>query len=319
MNPVIALKENAPEPWGPADMSYLGSNRRAAPRFPLSTTLGSFWADFVERVARGASAPPDYVAAALLAVVGALLANVRWAKAGSIWTEPGVLYMCLVGSPGDGKSPAQDVVLKLLQHVEDLLAEGFEEELRAYDLKEKVARTLKANWEEKVAIAVSKGDDPPIMPEVDLPPKPERPRVRLSDTTAEKAGHLAAALRRGLLLLRDEIAGWLGSFDKYGGGGGADRAFWNEAYGGRSFTIDRMKFANTIKVPHLSIGVLGGIQPDKLAKVIGGAEDGFAARFLFVWPDASPEFELMREEFDLRSAKDGLAKLIDLDLEEEYD
>ncbi len=57
------------------------------------------------------------------------------------------------------------------------------------------------------------------------PPRaPERPRVCVSDATVEKLASLAAALPRGLLLQRDEIAGWLGAFDKYGGGG-SDRAF----------------------------------------------------------------------------------------------
>jgi hypothetical protein len=48
--------------------------------------------------------------------------------------------------------------------------------------------------------------------------------VCVSDATVEKLASLAAALPRGLLLQRDEIAGWLGAFDKYGGGG-SDRAF----------------------------------------------------------------------------------------------
>ena len=38
----------------------------------------------------------------------------------------------------------------------------------------------------------------------------------------------------------------------------------------------KVKHKNPVRVPHLSIAVLGG-QPDRLPMIIGGAEDGFAA------------------------------------------
>jgi hypothetical protein len=142
--------------------------------------------------------------------------------------------------------------------------------------------------------------------------------VRVSDATVEKLASLAAALPRGLLLQRDEIAGWLGAFDKYGGGG-SDRAFWLEAFGGRPFAVDRVKHKQPIHVPHLSIAVLGGIQPDKLPTIIGGAEDGFAARFLFAWPEVEPQFRLAREVLDESAARAALARLIELTMDPEGD
>jgi hypothetical protein len=305
----IDLQDAITEPWHAPDLSYLESGHRPAPAFPLSV-FGTFWAAYVERAAQGASAPQDYVATSLLAVASALLANVRWPHAGAAWTEAPVLWFCNVGSPGSGKSPAVDPLLDLLQHVEGLMAGGFEDDLRDYELEREVAEAALSAWKAKVKAAVSNGDDPPIAPSP--PPRaPERPRVRVSDATVEKLASLAAALPRGLLLQRDEIAGWLGAFDKYGGGG-SDRAFWLEAHGGRAFVVDRVKHKEPIHVPHLSIAVLGGIQPDRLPKIIGGAEDGFAARFLFAWPEAEPVFQLAREVRDESAAKASLARLIEL-------
>ena len=43
----------------------------------------------------------------------------------------------------------------------------------------------------------------------------------------------------GLICFRDELAGLLGGFDKYGGSG-SDRSFWIEAYGGRPYRYDRV-------------------------------------------------------------------------------
>jgi hypothetical protein len=44
--------------------------------------------------------------------------------------------------------------------------------------------------------------------------------------------------------------------------------------------------------------VLGGLQPDKLGLVIQGADDGFAGRFLWFWPDPSEGYRLQQEPVD---------------------
>jgi uncharacterized protein DUF3987 len=93
--------------------------------------------------------------------------------------------------------------------------------------------------------------------------------------------------RKGLLFFRAELAGWFGGFGRYSGSG-ADRAFWIEAYGGRQFTIDRVKHPQPIVIPHLSIAVLGGTQPDRLLDLLHSPDDGLQARFLWLWPDKVP-------------------------------
>jgi hypothetical protein len=45
---------------------------------------------------------------------------------------------------------------------------------------------------------------------------------------------------RGLLYVRDELAGWLGSFNRYGGNG-ADRAFFLECWNGGIYSNDRVR------------------------------------------------------------------------------
>jgi hypothetical protein len=95
-------------------------------------------------------------------------------------------------------------------------------------------------------------------------------------------------IRRGLLLFRDELAGWIGALDKYGGAGG-DRAFYLEGYGGRAYSVDRIKDPQPIFIPALSIWLMGGIQPDRMSSLIfSGDDDGLAARFIYVWPERIP-------------------------------
>jgi hypothetical protein len=59
----------------------------------------------------------------------------------------------------------------------------------------------------------------------------------IGDTTPEALATLLRHIPKGLLLHRDELAGWLASFGRYTFGGG-EQEFWIEAYGGRAYTVD---------------------------------------------------------------------------------
>jgi hypothetical protein len=205
-----------------------------------------------------------------------------------------------------------DAVQGLLHSIESDWAADFQQELRAFAMEREAAEARHEAWKTEVKVAVKDDSSPPPLPEsAVIPEAPTRPRVQVTDATTEKLAVLAAALPRGLLQVRDELSGWLGSFDRYGGNGG-DRAFYLQAYGGRSYTVDRMKNPEPVRVRHLSIGVLGGIQPDKLAHVIEGDDDGLAARFLWCWPDASADFRVVRETIDDRAAQAAFAQLAEL-------
>ena len=121
---------------------------------------------------------------------------------------------------------------------------------------------------------------PPLPPEDESPAEPQVPRLRQSDVTIERvATLLASAAPKGLLVTRDELAGWLTGMTSYNEAG---RAFWIEAYGGRPYRVERQKHPQPIEVPRLAIAVAGGTQPEKLAELMREADDGLLARFCLV-------------------------------------
>jgi hypothetical protein len=200
----------------------------------------------------------------------------------------------------------------LVCEAEKRLAEGFDDDFRIYEAAKQTAKEVREAWESEVKAAVKAGEASPLLPAAAaMPDEPVRPRVRVVNATTEKLAALAAALPRGLLQVRDEIFGWIGSFDKYGGGG-ADRAFAVEMYGGRHYIVDRVKNAKPTVIPRLSIGVLGGAQPDKLQALIEGPDDGLLSRFLLAWPDILPEFTLARTAPDDADARAAFVRLADL-------
>jgi Protein of unknown function (DUF3987) len=100
----------------------------------------------------------------------------------------------------------------------------------------------------------------------------------------------------GILVMRDELTGWLAQLDKPGREG--ERAFCLEAWNGDSpFTVDRIGRGN-VHVPACCMSLLGGIQPARLRCYLvdalrdGPANDGLIQRFqVLVWPDTSPDWE----------------------------
>jgi len=87
--------------------------------------------------------------------------------------------------------------------------------------------------------------------------------------------------------MRDELAGWLAGMTRYAGGG-SDRPFWLEGYGGRPYTVERMGRA-PVSVEHLAIAVVGNIQPDRLSTLfMRSDDDGLLSRIITIWPDPAP-------------------------------
>jgi hypothetical protein len=117
-------------------------------------------------------------------------------------------------------------------------------------------------------------------------PEPQSPRLRQMDSTIEKVAMLlASAAPKGLLMVRDELAGFLLGMTTYND---SARAFWLESYGGRPYRVERVKLSEPINVPHNACAWYGTIQPERLAQVMAEPDDGLLARFCWVWPNPVP-------------------------------
>jgi len=275
--------------WPVPDMSVLNP-RQKPPEFPLQL-FGPFWSKWVFAKAEGCSAPVDYVGLSLLSLLSGLIGCSRFVSPWEGWKEPPILWIALVGNPSSGKSPALESVLGIVRKIEQEGAEAVKDELSQYEADVFAAECNRKTWEAQVKEATQLGLPVPPKPEnAQEPIKPERPRVIASDTTPEALARLLSCQPKGLLITRDELAGWLGSFNRYSGGQGGDRAFWLEAYGGRPYVIDRARNGGeSVIVPNLAASIIGGIQPDKLQSLLlSGDDDGLPARFLFCWPDPVP-------------------------------
>ncbi|QJP14815.1 DUF3987 domain-containing protein [Starkeya sp. ORNL1] len=296
--------------WNSPDLSVLSNGRRPPPTFD-PVWLGAPLKSWAELQAKGASAPLDYVGVSMLSLAAAVLGNARWPQAGAGWWEPPILWCVLVGSPSSGKSPAMSGVTSLLEEAERLMAKNHDQGVSDYEAKKIIAVSAKEKWEATVRLCEKEGrrnDIPDMPPEAKEPSEPICPKIKVGDATTEKLGLMAAGMPNGLLLARDELDGWYASFGRYGSAG-TDRAFALEMYGGRSYSIERVKHPAPIRIDHLSIGVLGGIQPDKVAAILTSVDDGLVARCLWCFPEPMATFSISRDTVPAAAARAVITRL----------
>src|SRR5262249_8139622 len=120
---------------------------------------------------------------------------------------------------------------------------------------------------------------------------PIEKRSIVSDITCEKLACLLEENPLGLLLYRDELAAWIGAFDRYAAGGkGSDQPNWLSINDAGSITVDRKGAKGTGLVEPAAASVLGSTQPGTLGRIFGAREReaGLLARILMAYPPEQP-------------------------------
>ncbi len=321
-NTSIELNQGAPlieasnDNWPSPDMSFLDQGIEP-PKFPLDIFPSNI-GKWIKETAESKSAPVDYVAAALLTSSASLIGASRQISPWEGWKETPILWSALVGTPSSGKSPAMDPMLSIMRDLEKGYAEDQSQALRDYEALKLEAEFQKTKWEADVKETCAKGYAPPPMPEkAQEPEMPQAKRLIIRDATVEAIPLALKAQPKGILTYRDELAGWFASFDRYSGAKGGDRAFWLEAFGARSYTVDRIKNGGEpIIIPYLASSILGGIQPDRLEScLLKGDDDGLSARFLYFCPKPVPR-QRPRHSADNAYISRVMSSLAGLDFDE---
>lgn len=249
-----------------------------------------------EDAADGLQVPLDFVAIpAIVALAGVTGRSVGLRmKARDHWVERPILWGCIVGRPSSGKSPAIAPARRMLDRLAREERELYDIGRSEFESKVLLAQGKRANAKRDIERALKDGKADAAKAAADAAKfdeePPSEPRIVTNDATIEKVGALLNENPRGLILLRDELSGWLASMDREGHEG--DRAFWLECWNGTgAYTCDRIG-RGTVHVEACAVSVLGGAQPGKLGEYVraavhgGFGDDGLMQRFqLAVYPD----------------------------------
>jgi len=267
----------ATEPSVLPDVGYLAPNRfQPFPTHMLPKPL----ATVITRVARAIGCDHSFVALPMLSVLSAAIGNSREIELKPGWREPSILWTAIVGDSGTMKSPALEHALKPVRDRQRSSMSAHAGAVQHFEMALEIFKVASKR-------SITNEEGPRQRP---LPPVLER--LLCDDTTVEALAVLLQDQPRGILLARDELSGWIGSFDRYASGKGSDCSKWLEMFGGRPMVVDRKTGSDrTICVGRAAVSIAGGIQPAILRRALTSEHraNGLAARILFAMPPRVPK------------------------------
>jgi putative DNA primase/helicase len=256
----------------------------------LPESLRPWLSDAIERT----QCPAEYVAVGAIVTLASVIGRqcaIR-PKRRDDWTIVPNLWGAIVGPPSAMKSPALHEAMRPILQLAGKASKAYADVSSTRDELEAKFQAAK----DKLRKAAQRGEDTSAAAtecndlRAELAKAHAERRYVVYDSTTEKLGEILNANRRGVLLFRDELVGWLSSLDKQGHE--SDRAFYLEAWTGTGeFVYDRIA-RGTVRIEAACVSVLGGIQPGPLGRylneAVGGGHgaDGLMQRFqLMVYPD----------------------------------
>jgi DNA primase len=255
----VSATDEAPASEETMDRTEADSGPSYEP-FPLRALPGPVRA-YVRAASEALPAPPAMVAVPTLSVLSGAIGDAARLQLKRSWTEPATLWTVLVAPSGSTKSPAFKHAVRPIFRRESEARDEYEQAL--------------AEWKQQE--------------EPDEQDKPTRDRYRTGDATPEAIVKILNENPRGILLARDELGAWIGSFDRYVNGA-ADLQFWVEVWQGIQASRDRAGEGNTT-VDTPAVPVTGTIQPGTLTEKLDEIhfDTGFAARLIFCQPPPKPK------------------------------
>ena len=224
------------------------------PHFPAEL-YGNFAKGIAEAVAQAYNVSIDIVFASMFAAIGAAVGDKVKVTYGN-YTNPLSLWWCMVAPSGYGKT---EPVKHILQPLRDINKKMMSDSRDAF-----------AVWRQN-----NKTGE-----------RPRKSQLMVSDTTPEALVELLADNPEGLLLYRDELAGFFNDIGRYNKSGEVEN--YLSMWSGQGFSVNR-KTQDTLFVDSPILSIIGGLQPDRLTSVFGGhgmMDNGFFARWCFVYPVA---------------------------------
>ena len=223
-------------------------NRRGElPEFPrdyFSPTL----AEWLLRASHGAGVRIDHIAVPMLGVASSLIGKARRIQASSSWIEPTTLWTCIVGQSGDRKTPGLRVILRALDRIEEENSPQLREAEQAHRMRAEKAKAALKAWRKACheALKAKPAREPPPMP-IDAvdPGNFIHPSLYVQDSTIQRLAKLCEVRPRGMMQIRDELAGLFAGMGRQSDA----RGFYLECWNGEKHVVERVDNKRSLTVP----------------------------------------------------------------------
>lgn len=217
------------------------------------------------------------------------------------------LWGACVGRPSVClKSPSMKEALGLLDRLQHVFGEIFDREKKeadfdgmvsgaiVKDLKARLDKEAKKNTMDAKELDMLRAEYMETSEKAEQ--QPTRRIFKTNETTIQSMTLLQSQNPRGVLVFRDELTGLLVKWDREDGAD--ERAYFLEGWNGNGTYTDVKIARGVTEAKSICIGLLGGIQPDKLKGYLNqaqkGGNDGLIQRLqLAVWPDEPKNWQLI--------------------------
>jgi len=277
----------------------------------LDTQIPDKFLPWIKDKAERLQCPIDYLVIPAMVSFGATVGSQLAVKpkVNDDWYRYPFLWGLIVGKPSTLKSPAMDEALGPVKRIESKYLTTYQEKSAENDALEVVRKAQAKETAKKVKDCIESEDTEgarkiALTDAADEPEAVIRQRLVVQDATQEKAAELLRDNPRGLLIVRDEMSGFLKQMEKQGRE--SERAFWLEGWNGEGVpTTDRIG-RGTVDAPIGGVSIVGGIQPGPLSSYMKtnqvNGDDGFMQRFqMACYPDAPASWKKVDTLPDLES------------------
>lgn len=226
----------------------------------------------------------DFFSTAVLAVFASAMGNQWKAQFSSTWFASPIIYAVLIGPASCGKTPPLRAATEPLRKYDLELDTTYNAQLKEFN------RLIEMSKEQRKSGGFT-----------EIPDKPIHKQMIVINTTIENLFLTLDQNRRGLLMNVDELDGLVANMNRYTNG--SDESSWLDFYNGNQLKYSRKSTGEYVNIIHPYVSIIGGTQPGILSSIFGGkrSSNGFASRFLKVYPDIQdmPEWpaEDMPEQF----------------------
>jgi hypothetical protein len=297
-------KQTEKESWEP--IKLLPSLTPKAPALNIKF-LPEPLRDWIGDISERMQVAPEFVAAGAIVTISSVIGRQIgiYPKKFDDWFEVPNLWGGIVARPSQLKSPAIKEIMKPINRLIVKAQQQYETEKKSSESKAELILAKINGLKEQMKQAAKKGEESRLQnlseqlqktkDDVDGLKSTEK-RYKTNDATVEKLGEILKENPYGILLLRDELSGFLSSLNKLGREG--DREFYLESWNGYgTYDVDRIG-RGTIHIPSICLSIFGGIQPGKLEAYVkqatnyGIGDDGLLQRFsVLVYPDQTKDWQ----------------------------
>ena len=218
---------------------------------------------FIFKLAETLHASPEIVTGAVLTIISGTTGNKIRVGPRQDWMVPVFLWLIIILVTGEGKSPVINSLMEIVYKLQIDFYRDYLKQLSEWEIhKKQKKKSLDFNNE-----------------------KPTLRHIVTSDCTIEALGKIYSEDGHGLIIHRDELAGFILSLNQYKKkGAGDDLQKYLQLFDCKPFKIDR-KTDLPLLIESCGASILGGIQPRVLSEIFSQPtfDNGLFPRFIPIY------------------------------------